>query len=925
MLDERARELAEAAVALPRHEREAFVRARAGSAAEASAALKLLEQHDSRTLSLGSGPGDTSFGSPMAAAPPGERAGDVVGSYKLLEVLGEGGFGTVWLAERRAPMVQRVALKVIKPGMDSKAVIARFEQERQALAVMDHPNVARVFDAGATAGGRPYFVMELVQGEPLTLYCDRRRMTVRQRLELFIPVCEAVQHAHTKGVIHRDLKPSNVLVAERDGKPIPKVIDFGVAKSISHALSRSTIFTEMGQIIGTPEYMSPEQAEQGALDIDTRTDVYSLGVLLYELLTGGLPFEPQALRKAGYAEIQRIIREVDPPRPSTKLTSMGDAAVEAAKHRHTRLDALAKELRSELEWIPLKAMRKERDRRYRSPSELADDIRNYLSGRALLAGPESNGYRAKKFLRRHRGPVLAGAMVVLALVGGVVGTSVGMMRANDAAERERLAKEEAQDQRAMAVEAASKERAAREAEAKERARAEAASGFLTTMFASIDPEKAQGRDITVKEIIDDAAGKVGEAFKDEPAVEASLRETLGETYGQMARYAEAREQFTRTLELRTRVLGAEHRETLVTKFNLAAMNLQLGDLTTAGRLLAETMESRRKVLGPEHSETLLTQSLLGYVKQLEGDNEGALQIYRETLALQKKVAGPDAKDTVETMSSVADVLQDLGRLDEARAVAEELVASATRLQGPEGRLTLQARSILAAILKDLGKYDESEKILREVLETKRKVFGPDHTEVFTTTNILALTLEQLKKQAEAVGLLADIVERATKVLGPEHDTTLTYRANLGRMKQLSGDLEGSEREMREVLEIRERVNGKDAQPTLVLMNNLGLLLLDQKKPAEAEPIFREMLAGLSAILPPEHWMFGAAKVNVGECLSDQGKYEEAEKLMVEGYEHLAKVLPAGHSRVSGAAKALATMYEKWQKPEKAAEWKQRGG
>lgn len=337
-----------------------------------------------------------------------ERPGDSIGPFKLLEVLGEGGFGTVWLAERREPMVQRVALKIIKPGMDSRAVIARFEQERQALAVMDHPNVAKVLDGGVTPTGRPYFVMEHVKGEPITTFADRHRLTIRQRLELFIPVCEAVQHAHMKGIIHRDIKPSNILVASgtESGSPIVKVIDFGVAKAISHTLTDKTIFTEQGQIIGTPEYMSPEQAEMGAVDIDTRTDVYSLGIVLYELLSGTLPFDSRTLRSAGYAEIQRIIREVDPPKPSTKLGTADDKArADIANARQTDREGITSELRRELEWIPLFALRKDRSRRYSSPIEMAQDIRRYLSGSALLAGPDSEVYRARKVLRRYRKPL----------------------------------------------------------------------------------------------------------------------------------------------------------------------------------------------------------------------------------------------------------------------------------------------------------------------------------------------------------------------------------------------------------------------------------------------------------------------------------------------------------------------------------------
>jgi len=396
--------------------------------------------------------------------------------YRILGVIGEGGFGVVYEAEQHRPVRRRVALKVLKPGMDSKAVLARFEAERQALAMMDHPGIARVLDAGETDRGAPFFVMELVRGSPITDYCDKNRLTIEHRLELFALVCDAIQHAHTKAVIHRDIKPSNILVEVRDGdQPTPKVIDFGIAKAMAQRLTEQTLFTERGQLIGTPEYMSPEQAEMAGEDIDTRSDVYSLGVLLYEMLTGERPFN---LRRAALADIQRLIREVDPPRPSTRLTSLGQEATRVALSRRTDLRTLTGRLRRELEWIPLKALRKDRTDRYRAAADLADDVRRYLAGEALEAGPETNAYRLKKIIRQHKGPVAAVAAVMATLLLGIAGTGFGLMRANAQAERADAEAERANQEARAARDAEAEQtrlaaEARRERDAAEQARREA--------------------------------------------------------------------------------------------------------------------------------------------------------------------------------------------------------------------------------------------------------------------------------------------------------------------------------------------------------------------------------------------------------------------------------------------------------------------
>jgi WD40 repeat protein/serine/threonine protein kinase len=361
--------------------------------------------------------------------PAGEYPGTVIGAYKLLEQIGEGGFGAVYMAEQQAPIRRKVALKILKPGMDSRAVIARFEAERQALALMDHPNIARVLDAGQTSGGRPYFVMELVKGIAITDYCDQAQLPPRARLELLMSVCSAVQHAHQKGIIHRDLKPSNVLVTLQDGTALVKVIDFGIAKAMGQQLTDKTLFTGFAQMIGTPLYMSPEQAALSNMDVDTRSDVYSLGVLLYELLTGTTPFDRERLKEADYDEIRRIIREEEPPRPSTRVSTLGQAALTVSARRESDPQGLCRLLRGELDWVVMKCLEKDRNRRYESASSLAQDIGRYLRDEPVQACPPSAGYRLGKFLRRNRGAVVAASLVLLALAGGGIGAAFGSVEA----------------------------------------------------------------------------------------------------------------------------------------------------------------------------------------------------------------------------------------------------------------------------------------------------------------------------------------------------------------------------------------------------------------------------------------------------------------------------------------------------------------
>jgi len=512
-----------------------------------------------------------------------EKPGGRIDRYLLKSVLGEGGMGIVYLAEQEEPVKRQVALKVIKPGMDSRRVIARFKAEQQALALMEHPHIAHVYDAGLTLSGRPYVVMEYVKGLPLTEHCDHHKLTIEKRLRLFQQVCQAVQHAHHKGIIHRDIKPSNILVSIQDDQAVPKIIDFGVAKALSQPLTERTLITEESQLLGTPEYMSPEQADMANEDIDTRSDIYSLGVLLYVLLTGVMPFDSDTIRIGGIEHIRKTIREIDPKTPSTRLTKLGDEARTIAQNRRLKIQTLTKHLKKELEWIPLKAMRKERSQRYRSASELADDVENYLKGAPLIAGPLTTVYRFKKFVRRNK--ALVGgtlAVVAVSLIGAVVSLFFAMGQAHARAEAERQARI-----------------------------SEAVSNFLRNdLLASVDPSNAKGRELTIRSFLTNASASLQDRFYDEPLVEASIRATLGWTYRMLGELKAAEPHLERALKIRDEQLGPENPETLDSMVKLGWIYLDQGRFRQAERLFAKSLEITRRVLGDEHPTTLASMNSL---------------------------------------------------------------------------------------------------------------------------------------------------------------------------------------------------------------------------------------------------------------------------------------------------------------------------
>jgi len=700
----------------------------------------------------------SSSGEAPRAAPTGplnvfmEKPGDKIGRYKLLRVLGEGGMGMVYLAEQEGPIRRKVALKVIKPGMDSKRVLARFETERQALALLDHPNIAKVYDAGTTKSGRPYFVMEHVQGLPVTEYCDRHRLSIESRLTLFQQVCAAVQHAHQKGIIHRDIKPSNILVCAEGDKAIPKIIDFGVAKAISQPLTERTLFTEDSQLLGTPEYMSPEQADMVNEDIDTRSDIYSLGVMLYVLLTGIMPYDSKTFRQGGVEHVRKIIREADPKTPSTRLTSLGEEANRAANNRRTEVIALAKRLHKELEWIPLKAMRKERTERYRSASELADDIENYLNGDPLIAGPPGTLYRLKKSARRHKA-LVAGTLAVLlvSLIGTVVATlfAIGQARA--------------------------------------RAEAQDVSDFLleSVLFAAVNPVRG-GQKGTVPSILDAISEELAGKFEDRPLIEASIRLLLGRAYWRVGQNLvipslhrtskphldAAEDHVKRAYQLYREQLGEEDPRTLEAMLSLGAVYSFQRRLDEAEALLARTLEISRRVRGDEHLRTLWCMNSLALTYRTQERYNEAESLFWEMFKICESQAefSEDHKAVSHfAEGNLAGLYKRQGRYDDAERLFRKLLPDIVHSENPH---YVHMVSALAHMYLQQGRHDEAEPLFLQVLENRRINRGEGHLATLETEYFLGTLYTNQGHHDQAESFLLRAVWGRRFELGDEHADTL---------------------------------------------------------------------------------------------------------------------------------------------------------
>jgi serine/threonine protein kinase len=802
-----------------------------------------------------------------------------IGPYHIVSQIGEGGMGAVYKAQQVEPIERTVALKIIKLGMDTGEVIARFESERQALALMNHTNVARVLDAGATETGRPFFVMEYVEGEPITGFCDRHELTIRQRLELFTQACDAVQHAHQKGIIHRDLKPSNILVSkpENETSSVVKVIDFGLAKAISQRLTEKTLLTETGQLLGTPEYMSPEQADIGFTDIDTRTDVYSLGVILYELLSGARPFHEADFRSGGIVEILRVIRDVDPPRPSTMLRMLDKSGELIARQRHTALETLQRQLRSELEWIPLKALRKDRDERYATAAELAEDIVNYLQSRPLRAGPASTIYRTRKFLRRNKGSVIAAGALLVALIAGAAGTAWQAVRATRAQNGLQVALNQVQQQKSEIETASGKVQAANTNLHAANENLRAVNEFVTgEILQTADPSVTRGEQLTVREALDWAAKGVEKKFKDQPLTEASVQQTLAATYDALGRADLGLPHAQRALELRRKNLGNDDVLTIGAINTLTTLLESQAKLDEAEALCREAVDRAKAYATSQPRLYIAAVSNRARLLQMQGRFDQSAKLADEALDLSQRNFGKDSTESLTAMNNVASLLLLKEDFAGAEKRLRELAAAQRRINGDDHPDTLITGSNLARAIQGKGDLDAAEKLHREVLANMRRVLGDVHPTTLNQVRYLGALLQDREKFADAEDLYRQALKASQKTLGGDHPDTLATMNHLASVLESEGKVDEAIDLDKDVLaRCRQRL-GDDHPDTLVAMNNLADAYLKKRNVAAAEPLFAELYrrAPSSQLAPPT---VALCVSRWGTCLVELGRYQDAIK------------------------------------------------
>ncbi len=872
---------------------------------------RLLAEHERREkFILDSPPADLADTIERAIV---EQPGSIIGPYKLLQQIGEGGMGVVFMAEQQVPIHRTVALKIIKPGMDTRRVIARFEAERQALALMDHPNIAKVLDAGTTETGRPYFVMELVKGVSITQYADQLHLSVGERLELMTAVCRAVQHAHQKGLIHRDLKPSNVMVARHDHEAVPKVIDFGVAKATAQKLTERTMFTEFGQVIGSLEYMSPEQAQLNQLDIDTRSDIYSLGVLLYELLTGSTPLERTRLHEAAFDEMLRIIREEEPPKPSTRL-STAEGLPNIAASRGSEPKKLTGLVQGELDWIVMKALEKDRNRRYDTANDLAADIQRYLHDQPVQACPASAIYRFRKFAQRHKIGVAASLAVAVAVLVGVGGTTAGMIWAL----RERKAAE---------VNAAQART--------EAARSAQVAHFLKDMLQGVAPSKALGRDTAMlREIVDNTAKRIDQELKEQPDVQIEMRLILGKVYFDLQLYREMERNARRTVELARERSASENVATADALGQLGQALMFLRNNDEAESVARQAIAMQRRLRGPDSlQEAVSLLNLCDILRNVGSDSSGderarklaeAEEMGRAAVAIRRKLLGDANDDTAWALVTLSITLNVEGKLAEAEGAIRQAYGIRMRLHGEEHPYTASDMMYLALVLNSQGKYSEAEECCSKSVTIMEKLDGKGKLAQENLHHFWGNALRGQGKLSEAEAHYRESIQIGTREVGVDNVDVADGLTDLAGLLKDEGKLIDARQCAEQAVDRYRRFPSRTMQLSAALALLAGIEVRNEEF-AAAESEARECLEIREKRIPDDWRTFNTRSV-LGAALLGQRKYAESESLLLSGYEGLkqreATIPRTGKSRLKEAAEYLVRLYEASDQPDKAAQWKE---
>jgi non-specific serine/threonine protein kinase/serine/threonine-protein kinase len=860
---------------------------------------------------------------------------DITG-YSVVRKIDEGGMGEVYEAWQEVPR-RHVAIKLIKRGMDSEEVVARFESERQALALMNHAHIAQVYAAGTTSAGSPYFVMEYVEGVPITEHCDRDRLAIDERIALFLQVCEGVHHAHQKGIIHRDIKSSNVLVQSENGEAMPKIIDFGLAKALSGSKLEETGLTQAGTPIGTPEYMSPEQLELEGTHVDTRTDVYALGVLLFELLVGSRPFDARVMIDEGFFEFRRQILEVDAPRPSTRATE------ETAVLRRSNALELGRWLRGELDWIVAHALEKQPDRRYASVSEFAADLQRYLDDEPVLASPPSRVYRIQKFVRRHKLAVASALALLVALALGIVGTSLALVRAVRA---EKLASSEATRanqeadtaRRAQALASSEAERANQEAHTARRT-----ADFLTGLFEVVDPGEARGNTVTAREILDRGAKKIDAELREQPEVRASLMGTMGVVYSRLGLYQAALPLLREALEARRKTFGDEDERVAQSRNDLGVTLRLAADFEGAERELGAALEMRRRLSGvsPDVAQSLHD---LGTVLASLGRHAEAEELLREALDLRRKLLGRHA-DVAASLNELAFAIYDQHETEGVEDLLREALELRTELLGihPD---TAESLNNLGTFLYEQERKNEAIPLMRRSLDMKRTLFGSAHPDTALTLNNLAYAMHDAGDLEGAESLFRSAVQQQRELLGDSHPDLGQALGNLAFVLRDRDDYEGSRASFFEAVAVYRRALGDEHASVIGAVSNAKQLVtreVDRRtrelgerspetararldlaelyriagKPAEARPLAEEAWELLSEDPAVEPALAARSKSELGAAMADLGELAEAEELLHVGFEGLIQALGPTSPQARSAGERLAALYDATHRPEQA--------